>query len=300
MSVQTGFETGQAIRQWAARPYPLHRVLQFAKRKPLGAVGGLILSGMVFVAICAALIAPYDPLLQDVPNRLRPPSPQFWFGTDNFGRDSFSRIIYGSRVSLYVGLTSVVMGTGIGVALGVASGYLGGKVDLGLQRIVDALMGFPALVLALVLVVSLGPSLNTVSIAIAVGFVPRMVRLSRASALAIKQETYVTAAQAMGCSTFRIITRHVLPNSMAPVFVLATGYLGTAIVSEASLSFLGLGVPPPHPTWGGMLQFGAQGYLESAPWLTIFPGFALTGATFGFALLGDALRDVLDPRLRGR
>ncbi len=271
----------------------------FARRKPLGATGGLIVLAMVLMAVFAPVIAPYDPIGQDVPNRLREPGTQFLFGTDIFGRDILSRIIYGSRISLYVGLLSVALGTMAGVLLGVTSGYLGGWVDLLMQRVVDGLMGFPSLVLSLVLVLALQPSLNTVSLALALSFTPRMIRLARSSALSTREEMYVTAAQAIGCPTYRTILVHCIPNCLAPVFVLATGYLGTAIVAEASLSFLGLGVPPPQPSWGGMLQFGAKGYLESAPWLTIFPGIALSLATFGFALLGDALRDVLDPRLRG-
>ncbi len=270
----------------------------FARRKPLGAAGGIIVVAMALVAVFAPLLAPYDPMVQDIPKRLHEPGAQFWFGTDTFGRDIFSRIVYGSRISLYVGLASVPLGSVIGVVTGVVSGYLGGSVDLVIQRVIDGLMGFPPLVLSLVLVVSLGPSLNAVAIALSVSFAPRMVRLARSAALSAKEEMYVTAAQAMGCSSLRVILRHVLPNCLAPVFVLATSYLGSAIVAEASLSFLGLGVPPPNPSWGGMLQFGAKGFLEAAPWLTIFPGLALSLATFGFALFGDALRDVLDPRLR--
>lgn len=273
-------------------------VMDFIRRKPLGAFGATIVCLLILAAISAPLIATHDHLAQDVPNRLKEPGARFLFGTDNFGRDVFSRIVFGSRVSLYVGLLSVSIGTIIGVLLGVTSGYLGGKFDLLVQRVVDGLLGFPSLVLALLMVVVLKPSLEAVAIAIAIAFTPRMVRLSRASALSVKEEVYVLAGRAMGASTHRIVLMHVLPNSLAPVFVLATGYLGTAIVVEASLSFLGLGVPPPHPSWGGMLQFGARGYLEAAPWLTLFPGVALSLVVFSFAVFGDALRDVLDPRLR--
>jgi ABC-type dipeptide/oligopeptide/nickel transport system permease subunit len=197
-------------------------------------------------------------------------------------------------------MVSVVIGTVVGLIFGIASGYLGGSFDLWAQRIMDALMGFPPIVLALILVVALGPSLNSVTAAIAVTYIPRVARLARSSALGIKQEMYVDAARTIGCSTWRIMLRYVTPNSLAPVFVLATGQLGNAIVAEATLSFLGLGVPPPQPSWGGMLQFGARGYLESAPWLTLFPGLALSSVVFAFALFGDALRDVLDPRLKAR
>ncbi len=271
----------------------------FTRRAPLGAVGAGLLIVLVLVAVFAPAIAPYDPIVQDVPNRLREPGGQFLLGTDIYGRDVFSRIVFGARISLYVGLFSVIIGTAAGTLVGVGSGYLGGRGGLLIPRGPDAMMGFPPLILAMVLVAAFGTSLNSVVISIAISLVPRMVRLSRSSALSIKNELYVTAAQSSGCTAGRIIVRHVLPNCLAPVFVLATGYMGTAIVVEASLSFLGLGVPPPSPSWGGMLQSGASGYLETAPWLTIFPGIALSAVTFGFALLGDALRDTLDPRLRG-
>jgi ABC-type dipeptide/oligopeptide/nickel transport system permease subunit len=199
-----------------------------------------------------------------------------------------------------VGFASVIAGTLAGLVVGISSGFLGGSLDLSVQRVMDALMGFPPIVLALILVVALGPSLNSVVLAIAVTNLPRVARLARSSTLSIKEETYVEAARALGCSTWRIMVRYVTPNGLTPVFVLATGLLGNAIVAEATLSFLGLGVPPPQPSWGGMLQFGVKGYLESAPWLTLFPGLALSSAVFAFALFGDALRDVLDPRLKGR
>lgn len=289
---------GYPLAARARRPWGPD-LLSFVRRKPLGAFGATVLLLLVLVAIFAPLLAPYDPLSQEVRNRLKPPNTQWLFGTDNFGRDIFSRILYGSRVSLYVGLVSVSIGTVIGALVGITSGYLGGKVDLAVQRVVDALLGFPSLLIALLMTVALRPSLEAVAIAIAIGFTPRMTRLSRASALSVKEDVYVLAARAMGARTWRIVLAHVLPNSLAPVFVLATAYLGTAIVTEASLSFLGLGVPPPHPSWGGMLQFGARGYLEAAPWLTIFPGAALSLVVYSFAVFGDALRDVLDPRLRG-
>ena len=272
---------------------------QFVRSYPLGAAGAAILLLLVLVAVFAPLIAPYDPLRHDIPNRLAPPGLQFFFGTDVFGRDAFSRIVFGSRTSLYVGLLSVTLGTVIGVILGVASGYLGGRFDLLVQRLVDTLMGFPSIVLAMVMVVGLGASLNSVTFAIAITMIPRMVRLSRSTALTIKEEVYVLSARATGCSTVRIMLAHVLPNGLAPVFVVATSALGTAIVIEASLSFLGLGVPPPNPSWGGMLRDGTIGVLEDAPWLAIFPGVVLSTVVFAFSLFGDALRDALDPRLRG-
>lgn len=273
---------------------------RFVLRKPLGAIGGLGLLLIVAVAIFAPLIATHDHLAQDIPNRLHPPSGEFLFGTDNLGRDQFSRVVYGARVSLYVGLVSVVLGTLIGTALGITSAYFGGRLDLGLQRFIDALQGIPSLVLVMALVVALGASLNNVTLAIALSLITRTTRLARSQALSVKQADYVLAARSIGATPLRIMVRYVTFNSLTPVIVLATGFLGAAIVTEAGLSFLGLGVPPPHPSWGRMLEFGARGYQEAAPWLTIFPGVALTITVFGFNLFGDALRDTLDPRLRGR
>lgn len=291
---------GEAAFTLPPQPNLAARVWDFARRKPLGAVGGLVLLILVIAAIFADVIAPYDPIAQNIPHRLREPSAQYWFGTDTYGRDVFTRVVFGSRVSLYIGLVSVCIGTAAGILIGVSSGYIGGKFDLVVQRVVDGLMGFPPLILALILVVALGPSINSVAAALAVTYVPRVVRLARATALSTSQEMYVDAARAIGSTQLHVMLRHVVPNSLAPVFVLATGYLGTAIVAEASLSFLGLGVPPPAPSWGGMMQFGARGYLEAAPWLTVYPGLALSVVVFAFGLFGDALRDVLDPRLRGR
>ena len=275
------------------------KLILFFRKKPLGAIGGLALLIVVFTAIFANQIAPFNPIQEDYPVRLSPPNRDHLFGTDAYGRDMFSRVVHGARVSLYVGTFAVVIGTVLGVAAGIATAYFGGYLDLVFQRFMDALMGFPGLVLALALVVALGASLNNVVFAIAIGFIPRMGRLARATALQIKAEDYILAAHSVGLKPGRIMFLHVLPNSFAPLLVLATGYLGAAIITEASLSFLGLGVPPPYPSWGRMLQFAAKRWLEAAPWLSIFPGLALTVTVFGFNLFGDALRDVLDPRLRG-
>ena len=268
-----------------------------ARKKPLGALSAVVLVLMVTVAIFANQIATHDPIAQDIPNRLKPPGTESYMGTDSFGRDTFSRVVHGSRISLYIGLVSVTLGTVMGASIGIASAYFGGKFDLSIQRVVDALLAFPSLVLALVMVTALGASLNNVAIAVIVAITPQIVRLSRSLALSVKEEAYILGAQAIGASSLRVMLRHVLPNSLAPVLVQATGYLEQAVVTEAALSFLGLGVPPPHPSWGRMLQEGGHGYLEAAPWLAIFPGLALSLAVFSFALLGDALRDVLDPRL---
>ena len=293
-------EVAQPLVATKAKRSWLYQLGRFMWRYPLGGFGAVILLVMVLMAVFAGLVSPYDPLEQHIPNQLEAPSLRFWLGTDIFGRDVFSRIVFGARTSLYVGLISVVLATTVGTIFGVTSAYLGGKFDLLLQRVVDAFMGFPGFVLALMMVVGLGASLNNVTLAIAISTTPRFVRLARAAAFSVEEEVYVLAAQAIGASGPRVVLRHILPNTMAPIFVLATSSLGTAIVAEAGLSFLGLGVPPPHPSWGGMLQIGAKGYMEAAPWLAIFPGVALSFAIFSFAFLGDALRDAFDPRLRGR
>ena len=274
-------------------------ILHFSRRKPLGAFGGFIVALVIFVAVFAPLIAPADPYTHNPSDSFSAPSLEYLAGTDIFGRDQLSRIIYGSRVSLFVGFASVIIGTSIGMLIGIASAFLGGKFDLVVQRFVDTMMGFPGLVLVLVMVVALGPSLLNVTLAIAFNYFDKVIRLARSSALSVKEEPYILAATAVGVSTWRIIWRHVTPNSLAPVFVLVTQQLGTAIVIEAGLSFLGLGVQPPNPSWGNMLQSAARGNMELTPWLAIYPGVALALVVFAFAVFGDALRDVLDPRMRG-
>ena len=293
----------EAVQPVVALPHRrtwLSKVGLFFRKKPLGAIGGVALVAVILIATFAPLIAPFGPLDDHYEDRLSSPGSEYLFGTDIFGRDMFSRVVFGARISLYVGILSVLIGTIAGVIVGITTAYFGGWLDILFQRFMDALMGFPGLVLALALVVALGASLNNVVIAIAVGFAPRMGRLARSSALSIKEEDYVLAARAIGLTPYRIMWRHVLPNSFAPLLVLATGFLGGAIITEAGLSFLGLGVPPPHASWGRMLQNAVRQHLESSPWLAIFPGLALTVTVFGFNLFGDALRDILDPRLRGR
>jgi len=293
------FEEEELFSEHQAHLRGLVTVWRFARRYPLGFLGAIVLVLMIVIAILAPVLAPHSQVDMNLPRRLEPPNRTFWFGTDSFGRDVFSRVLYGARISLYVGFLSVGIASVVGTLAGVVSGYKGGVVDLAIQRLVDTLMGFPSLVMAMVLVVALGAAVNNVALAIAIAFTPRLLRIARSSAVSVKEEDYVIAARAIGASNVRIMLRHILPNSLAPVFVLATGYLGTAIVAEASLSFLGLGVPPPNPAWGSMLQEGTQGYMETAPWLAIFPGIALSMVVFSFSFLGDALRDALDPRLRG-
>lgn len=273
-------------------------VIQFSRQKPLGAAGGFALAVTALVAILAPVIAPYDQFEFDVPNRLQAPSLSHFMGTDDFGRDVFTRVMFGSRLSLYVGFLSVALGSLIGTVVGSVSGFLGGKWDTVIQRFVDALLGFPSLVLAIVVVAGLGVSMNNVMIAIMIVFVPQIARVARSTVLSARQEDYVLAAFSLGATNTRTLFRHILPNSLAPIMILATGYLGTAVITEASLSFLGLGVPPPQASWGQMLQSGARLYFERAPWLAIFPGLAIAAVVFAFNVFGDAIRDYADPRLR--
>ena len=297
------FQAQSTARELLRRRSPGARaaagVLNFARRKPLGAAGGVLLFALVLVAVFAGALAPYDPYGHNTAVSMSPPTTTNLAGTDVFGRDQLSRIIFGSRISLYVGIISVILGTSVGLVVGIASAYYGGKLDLMVQRVVDTMMGFPGLVLVLVLVIALGPSLFNVTLAIAINYTDKVIRLARSSGLSIKEEAYVLAAGALGASNLRIIARHIIPNSLAPLFVLATGQLGSAIVTEAGLSFLGLGVQPPHPSWGNMLQAASKAHLETASWLAVYPGLALASVTFAFAVFGDAVRDVLDPRLRG-
>jgi peptide/nickel transport system permease protein len=270
-----------------------------ARRKPLGAVAALILLVLVVTAICAPLLAPHDPYKQSFRARLQPPSQQYLLGTDTIGRDLLSRIIYGARISLGIGLVATCIGTLFGTLIGLVSGFWGGKFDLLLQRVVDCLLSFPTLILALAIVAVLGSSITNVVLAIAIVQTPRVSRIVRGNALIVKEEAYIEAARAIGCRSWRILLRYMLPNVMAPIVVVASINLGNAIVIEAALGFLGLGTPPPIPSWGEMLSGAGKQYMVYAPWLAIFPGVAISLAVLGFNLLGDALRDILDPRLRG-
>ena len=267
-------------------------------RHPLGAAGAAIMAIFVFAAIFAPFLTHFDPVSTSPALSLAPPSAAHIFGCDFMGRDIYSRIIYGARISLAVGLGSAGLGCVVGVALGLASGYLGGWVDLIIQRLVDIMQALPVLILALMMAAALGPAIGNTIVAISIPLIPYSARVIRSNTLALREMPYVEAARAVGMSEFRIAVRHVLPNTLAPLIVLATAQLGSAILVESSLSFLGLGIPEPHPSWGRMLSESAAEYVRTAPWLVIFPGIAISLVVFGTNLLGDALRDILDPRLR--
>jgi peptide/nickel transport system permease protein len=293
--------TPQTVTELARAPARagwLPAVGDFVRRRPLGAVGAGIILLMVAAALSAGWIAPYDPLETDYGAMLGAPSREHWLGTDAFGRDVLSRILYGARTALVVGIGASVLGATIGSLIGVASAYFGGRIDLVVQRIMDVFFAFPVIILALAVVAVLGTGAGNVILAIATPMVPRCARVVRSSALAIREMPYIDAARAAGFGDRRIILRHMLPNVMAPILIMATAFLGEAILLEASLSFLGLGVQEPTAAWGLMLRGAAVEFAETAPWMAIFPGLAISLAVFGFNLFGDSLRDALDPRLR--
>ena len=272
---------------------------RFARRKPLGAVGGVIVVAMLLMAAFAERIAPYgyDDVIRGA--RMRPPSAAHPLGTDNLSRDLWSRIVYGARVSITVGFLTVLLGTVGAAAIGVSSGYFGGMYDLVMQRIVDAWMSFPFFMIALSVMAVLGPGLVNVVLSIAIVVTATGSRVIRGATIGVVKNTYVEAARAMGASHPRIIARYIVPNVMATIIILATIGLGGIILAESALSFLGFGIPPPHPSWGAMLSGSGRTNMYRAPWMAIWPGVAISLAVFGFNMLGDALRDVLDPRLRG-
>jgi peptide/nickel transport system permease protein len=272
---------------------------RFVRKKPLGAAGGALMLIMVVTALLANALATHDPIATDAAHTLARPGADHWLGSDHLGRDIYSRIVHGARVSLIVGVLSTLLGSVLGGLVGLLSAYFGGKTDLITQRILDILQGLPLLVLALVMSAALGPALHNVVIAISIPIIPRAARVIRSSVLAIREMQYIEAARGLGIGHLRIAFRHILPNTIGPFIVLTTAQLGSAILTEATLSFLGLGVPEPYPSWGRMLSVSAAEYAQKAPHLVLFPGVAISLAVFGSNLLGDALRDTLDPRLRG-
>lgn len=290
----------QTLSTQPQQPRPRHPLWLFCLRKPLGALGAALLLLFIVMAILAPLLASHDPDLNNHRARVKPPSAQNWLGTDNFGRDIYSRVIYGARISMYAGIFSTLIGTSLGAFVGLLSGFLGERADQILQRLADIMFTIPSLILAMAIVTMLGPSLLNVILAIAIPRIPNTNRVIRSAVLAAKESLYVEAARAIGGTNWRIMLRHLLPNVTAPYIVVATANLGTAILIEASLSFLGLGVPPPAPSWGRMLSMEGMRYFETAPWMAIAPGIFISAAVFGANLFGDALRDVLDPKLRGR
>ncbi len=281
------------------RPSAWTALGRFFRKKPLGAAGGVLMLVMVLTALFADVLQTHDPIATDAAHTLGAPAGEHWFGTDHLGRDIYSRIVHGARVSLIVGLASTLLGSVLGGIVGLLSGYVGGKTDLVAQRFLDILQGLPLLVLAMVVSAALGPSVQNVVIAISVPIIPRAARVIRSSVLSIREMQYIEAARALGVRHLRIAFGHILPNTVGPFIVLGTAQLGSAILVEATLSFLSLGVPEPYPSWGRMLSVSATEYAQKAPHLVLFPGVAISLAVFGSNLLGDALRDVLDPRLRG-
>ena len=269
------------------------------RRSPNLAVGTIIVAAVLLSAILAPHIAPYDPIEQDFSSQLQAPSVRHAFGTDEFGRDIFARVVYGARIALQVGGLADAIATALGVLLGVIAGYFGGRLDAILTRVIDVMLAFPYLLLAMIVVAILGPGLTNAMMAIAIVYTPQFARVVRGVVLSVKEQEFVEAARAMGAGTFRILGRYLLPNVVSPIIVMATLTVGFMIVETAGLSFLGLGASPPTLEWGSMLATGRE-YMLSAPWITTFPGLAILVTVVAFNMVGDGLRDVLDPRLRGR
>jgi len=288
------------------RPSLAKQLKVFARKQPLGTGGAVVVMLYILAAIFAPYITFFDPVANSYEYQFVAPDAMFWMGTDEWGRDIFTRVIYGSRTALFVGFTCAFIGATIGLVLGVGSAYFGGTIDLIFQRIMDVFMAFPLIIMALSIVsmaqalaISSDYSVYFVIVAITIPFIPRCARVVRSSALAIREIPYVDAARANGFSDARIILRHMVPNVMAPYLIMITAFVGQAILLEASLSFLGLGVQDPIPAWGLMLR-NAQEFIRTEPWIAIWPGVAITVGVFGFNLFGDAVRDALDPRLRSQ
>jgi len=303
MSILAPTPTGAAI--FADDPYVAPRgvwsaTIRFVRRQPVGTLGIVLVAIFGFAGLFADWIAPYNPTSNDFAAMTEAPSWAHWLGTDQLGRDILSRILFGARTAFVVGITSAVVGGASGLVLGVGSAYFGGRIDLFLQRILDIVMSFPLIIMALAVVSIFGTGVQNVIIAITIPLIPRCARVVRSSALAIREVPYVDAARALGYSHSRIILNHMVPNVAAPFLIMLTSFVGQAILAEASLSYLGLGVQEPVAAWGLMLQGGAEEYASTAPWIAIFPGLAIMLTVFGINLFGDALRDVLDPKLRER
>ena len=292
--VATAAEATERSRSWRAG------IIRFCRRQPLGTVGLVLVLVMAVAGLLAEWIAPYSPTSNDFAAMTEPPSWAHLMGTDQFGRDLFSRIVFGARTALFVGFSCALLGGITGLVLGVASAYFGGRLDLLLQRVFDVVMAFPLIILALAVIAIFGGGVHNVIVAITIPLIPRCARVVRSSALAIREMPYIDAARACGFGHTRIILRHMVPNVMAPIMIMLTAFVGQAILAEASLSYLGLGVQEPTAAWGLMLQGGAEEFASTAPWIAVFPGLAIALSVFGFSLFGDALRDAMDPKLRER
>ena len=294
-------DTGTPLATTASAPQaadnPRFELLLRLRRNKMAMAGAGIVAVLLLTALTAGVLAPHNPLAGNIVNRLQPPSHAYWLGTDSQGRDILSRIIFGTRISLEIGVISVGLALVIGTLLGTASGFYGGWLDLVLMRVMDIMLAFPSVLLAIAITAMLGPSLKNAMIAVGIVYIPSYARIVRSTVLSVKETEYVEAARVIGCSTPRIVFRHVLPNCLAPLIVQTTMSIGTAILDAAGLSFLGLGAQPPTPEWGAMLSEGRSA-LQEAPWVMVFPGLAIMLVVLGFNLLGDGLRDALDPRLR--
>jgi peptide/nickel transport system permease protein len=281
------------------RPSRSKRVRRLIRTQPLGAFFLLVIVALIVIAVFAPFFATHSPTTTGATN-LESPSMDHWFGTDHLGRDIYSRVVHGSRTSLQVGIIATAIGVIGGAFIGLVSGYFGGWLDMFFQRIVDTLMAFPLLILALIMIAVVGPSMRNVMIVVGIGIMPGVSRIIRGIVLSEKENQYIEAAKTIGCSAPRILWRHLLPNLIAPIVVIASAVMPGAILVEAGLSFLGLGTPPPTPSWGGDLSGNAQRFFRHAPWMAIFPGLAISIVVLAFNLVGDAIRDIVDPRLRNR
>lgn len=302
MSSAAPIDTAPAVAddERELRRSAIEHVLSFCVGEPLGTFGMVLVLIMALAAVAAPWLAPYDPTSNDFGAMTEAPSWAHLLGTDQFGRDVLSRILFGAQTAMIVGFACAFVGGVAGLVLGVGSAYFGGHIDLVFQRVLDVMMAFPLIILALAVVSIFGTGVQNVIIAITIPLIPRCARVVRSSALAIREVPYIDAARACGFGHWRIILRHMIPNVMAPFLIVITAFVGQAILAEASLSYLGLGVQEPTPAWGLMLQGGAEEYASTAPWIAIFPGLAIALTVFGISLFGDALRDALDPKLRGR